>query len=222
MISLQNVSRYFGKERKPAIKELCLDIGEGDFLAVVGESGAGKSALLNVIGMLDQNARGRYGYRGRDVFSAKEEQRRAWRSEIGFFPQGGALIPQKTVYGNIALPLCYRRAGRKEIEKQVESIAKTMGLTPWLNARPRGLSAGQYAKAAIARAMVTGPALLLADAPLDELDREEREKVTALLRQWNREGVTIVLATRSMAIANHCRRIITLSGGEITSDFRTD
>ena len=212
MLKLDDVTRSYrnGKVEARALNGVSLDIPQGQFVAITGPSGCGKSTLLHILGMLDRPTAGRYWFDGAEVTGQPESQLAKHRNEaIGFVFQSFNLIDDLTVAENVEVALIYRGVAAHERKRRVAEQARL---------RPAQLSGGQQQRAAIARALISRPRLLLADEPTGNLDSENGEAVLDLLKQAVADGVTVVMVTHSQAHADQAQRIVRLVDGRIVSD----
>jgi putative ABC transport system ATP-binding protein len=204
-----------------ALQGVSLTIERGDFVAIMGPSGSGKSTLMNILGCLDQATSGRYLLDGVDVRRHDEEDLSIIRNrKIGFVFQSFNLIPRTTTLANVELPLIY--AGVPKSERRARSVAalERVGMGERLDHQPSELSGGQQQRAAVARAIVTNPPLILADEPTGNLDSHSTSEVLDVFSELNRDGRTVVLITHEDDVAARARRVISLRDGEITEDRR--
>jgi putative ABC transport system ATP-binding protein len=202
-----------------ALREIHLTIGRGEFVAIVGQSGSGKSTMMNIIGCLDRPTRGRYILDGIDVTERGNDARAIVRNRlIGFVFQGFNLLPRTTALENVELPLIYRGVPASERRKRALGSLEAVGLADRLHHTPNQLSGGQQQRVAIARALVTEPPLLLADEPTGNLDTRTSLEVLDLLQRLNRTGITIVLVTHEQDIAACARRVIQMRDGNVLRD----
>ncbi|MGV9265392.1 ABC transporter ATP-binding protein [Kitasatospora sp. NPDC003701] len=198
-----------------------LDIDQGDYVAVMGSSGSGKSTLMNILGCLDVPTAGRYLLDGIDVGHLDEQQLSLVRNrKIGFIFQSFNLVPRTTALAQVELPLAY--AGVRSAERRRRALAalSLVGLAERSGHRPNELSGGQQQRVAVARALVTAPAMLLADEPTGNLDSRSTDEVLALIDGLNATGRTVVLITHEDEVALHAKRVIRLVDGAIISDLR--
>ncbi|MEV7416204.1 ABC transporter ATP-binding protein [Streptomyces sp. NPDC089919] len=198
-----------------------LVVEQGDFLAVMGSSGSGKSTLMNILGCLDVPTSGRYLLDGTDVGGLDEHQLSLVRNrKIGFVFQSFNLVPRTTAVAQVELPLAY--AGVKAAVRRRRAVAALtlVGLADRLAHRPNELSGGQQQRVAVARALVTAPAMLLADEPTGNLDSRSTEEVLALVDRLNASGRTVVLITHEDEVARHAKRVLRLVDGRIVEDVR--
>ena len=222
LITLRRVSKDYesGAGVVRALKEIDLEIAQGQFVAIVGTSGSGKSTLMNILGCLDRPTRGHYELAGFDVGSRSSDARAILRNRlIGFIFQGFNLLPRTTALENVELPLVYRGISAGERRKRALEALDAVGLAGRVHHTPNQLSGGQQQRVAIARALVTRPPMLLADEPTGNLDTRTSLEVLALLQRLNRErGITIVLVTHEHDIAAWARRCITFKDGRVIED----
>ena len=206
-----------------ALRQVDLTILRGDFVAIVGQSGSGKSTMMNIIGCLDRPTRGTYRLDGIDVTWRSNDARAIVRNRlIGFVFQGFNLLPRTTALENVELPLVYRGVSAAERRRMALSALAAVGLAERLHHTPNQLSGGQQQRVAIARALVTSPPLLLADEPTGNLDTRTSHEVLSLLQELNSRGITIVLVTHEQDIAACARRVIVMRDGQVLSDTRNE
>ena len=222
MITLEGITKVYraGAVEVPALKGVSLHIPEGEFVAIMGPSGSGKSTLMNVIGCLDQPTEGRYILDGYDV-SALTDDQLAWirNRKIGFVFQSFNLIPRVSAAHNVEMPLIYAGDSVQRRERAMAAL-ESVGLLDRAGHLPNELSGGQQQRVAVARALVTDPAILLADEPTGNLDTESSLEILKLLRDLNQQGRTIVLITHEADIAAFAQRVVRLRDGVIVSDER--
>jgi putative ABC transport system ATP-binding protein len=200
----------------PALRGVSLTVAAGDYLAVVGTSGSGKSTLMHLLGGLDRPTGGTLVIGGRDVATLSPPEMARLRNEtIGFVFQSFHLLARTTALDNVALPLVYRGAGRKERRARAAAMLERVGLAHRLGHRPNQLSGGEQQRVAIARALVTGPSVLLADEPTGNLDSTTGQSVLALLESLNADGVAVVVVTHDRDVAARARRQIVMRDGLI-------
>jgi len=218
MISLEDVHRLYRSDEveTTALRAIDLDIAVGEFVAIMGPSGCGKSTLLNVLGTIDRPTSGKYLFRGRDIGALPEAELARLRSEnLGFVFQSFNLIDELTIAENVELGLVYRRTGRGDRRARVEAAMDRVGISHRARHFPHQLSGGQQQRAAIARAIVGQPKLILADEPTGNLDTENGQQVMDILQTLNAEGATIVMVTHSPSHADLARRRIDMLDGRI-------
>ncbi len=200
----------------PALRDVSLHVAAGDFVAIMGPSGCGKSTLLNVLGLLDTVDSGQYLFDGTDVTRLRERQRDLFRQpRVSFVFQDFNLIDELTVYQNVELPLVYARVPAAERQQRVATVLERLQLGHRQQHRPAQLSGGQQQRAAIARAVVNQPRLLLADEPTGNLDSASGEAVMRLLTDLNEAGMTVVMVTHSESDARYAHRTVRLHDGQV-------
>jgi putative ABC transport system ATP-binding protein len=205
-----------------ALQGVDVVVDNGDFVAIVGASGSGKSTLMNIVGCLDIPTRGRFHLDGVDVRHLEEEQLAIVRNhKIGFVFQSFNLIPRTSALANVELPLAYGKVKRKERRALAVAALDAVGLADRMDHLPSELSGGQQQRVAVARALVTSPALLLADEPTGNLDTSSTHEIMLLFSQLNAEGRTIMLITHEEEVASSAKRVIQLRDGMVMSDERT-
>ena len=221
IISTQGLTRIFLTEevKTTALQEVKLEINEGEFVSLMGPSGCGKSTLLHILGLIDNPSSGSYKFLGEEVADYPESRRTQIRkANIGFVFQSFNLIDELTVFENVELPLIYNGTPHGERTKRVEEVLEKMDMGHRMKHFPLQLSGGQQQRAAVARAIVNSPKLILADEPTGNLDSEHGEDVMNILRRLNEEGATIVMVTHSehdAAFAGFAGRVVQLLDGKI-------
>ena len=218
MIELEDLWRTYrvGDSEVHALREVSLEIGRGDYLAVVGPSGSGKSTLLNILGCLDRPSSGSYRFDDREIGLLSDlERTRLRQHEIGFVFQFFHLLGRLTAQGNVELPMLFAGVSRAERRQRAEDALDAVGLSDRSHHRPDQLSGGQRQRVAIARAMVMKPGLLLADEPTGNLDRASAGEVMDLLDAMNRSGQTVVLVTHDPEVAARAKNRVRMDDGAI-------
>ena len=221
MIELENITKIYrmGKVEVPALRGITLNIEKGEMLAIIGASGSGKSTLMNIIGCLDIPTLGRYTFDGADVSRLNDNKLAEMRNKkFGFVFQEYNLLSRASALANVELPLIY--GGSRHKHKQAIEALERVGLAPRAKHKPTELSGGEQQRVAIARALVTNPAIILADEPTGNLDSAVTAEIISIFRQFNREGITVVIVTHEMDIAEQTQRIIRLYDGKVISDER--
>jgi len=221
MIATQMLTKIFrtAEIETQALNEINFAVAEGEFVAVMGPSGCGKSTLLNVLGLLDKPTSGSYRLLNQEMSGLSERQRSIFRKQsIGFVFQSYNLIDELTIYENIELPLVYQRVPTGERQGRVEAALRRFDLQPRRKHFPQQLSGGQQQRAAVARAVVGDPKLILADEPTGNLDSVRGGEVMDALVDLNQGGTTIVMVTHSAAYAAHAGRTVHLFDGSIVTE----
>jgi putative ABC transport system ATP-binding protein len=218
MITLTAVDRLYRTDEveTSALRGIDLHIGEGEYVAVMGPSGCGKSTLLNILGAIDRPTGGRYFFRNHEITEMSEaELARLRRDNLGFVFQSFNLIDELTIWENIELGVIYRRWPGRTRRERVEAAMDRVGIAHRARHYPHQLSGGQQQRAAIARAIVGQPSLILADEPTGNLDTENGAQVMDILQSLNDEGATIVMVTHSPSHADQAKRRIDMLDGRI-------
>ena len=224
MIKIEKLHKSYpiGKDSLHVLKGLDLHIKEGEFVSIMGSSGSGKSTLLNIVGLLDGHDSGNYYLNGQLIENLDEKKAANLRNKfLGFVFQSFNLITYKNALENVALPLYYQGMGRKEREEVAMKYLEKVGLADWAKHLPSELSGGQKQRVAIARALVTKPKVVLADEPTGALDSTTSNSLMELLKEINREGMTVFVITHEEDIAAETNRIVRLKDGVIISDEKT-
>ena len=225
VIRVQDVHKYYelGDNRVHALRGVSLEIARGEFVAVMGASGSGKSTFMNIMGCLDQPSSGQYFLEGIDVSTLNKKQLAAIRNQkIGFVFQGFNLLSRTTALENAELPAFYARVSQEERLRRAKSALEMVGLGDRMDHFPSQLSGGQQQRVAIARALVNQPSILLADEPTGNLDSRTSVEVMEIFQKLNEErGLTIVLVTHEADIANFCKRSVVFRDGTIRKDEAT-
>ncbi len=221
MIEFKHIYKIYhvGDSEVRAVDDVSFKIEKGEFVAIVGQSGSGKSTCMNIIGALDVPTSGEYLLNGKDVSHYTDNQLAEIRNEtLGFIFQQYNLIAKLNVYENVELPLLYRNMTAEERKKRVLESLEKVGLKGRIHHMPNQLSGGQQQRVSIARALATHPSIILADEPTGALDSKTGREVLVFLKQLNEEGNTIVLITHDLGIAAEAKRIIKIQDGKIISD----
>ena len=218
MIEMQSVSKVFRTDvvQTHALRELTLKVEPGEFVAITGHSGSGKTTFLNVAGLLEELDGGRYTLDGQDVSRMSDNQRSVIRNEkIGFIFQGFNLIPDLNVYHNVEAPLHYRRMAGPERHRRIMAALERVGLSTRMKHIPSQLSGGQQQRVAIARAICGDPRVILADEPTGNLDTTMSEQIMGLLMEINASGTTILMVTHNPELAQRVHRQLHIVDGKI-------
>lgn len=222
LVEFRNIRKRYGTGEAAfdALRGVSFTINEGEFVAIMGASGSGKSTTMNIIGALDRPTSGEYLFSGMHVEKLTRDQRALLRRRyLGFVFQGFNLLARTTALENVELPLLYRGASPAERRKQAREALDRVGLLQWENHTPAELSGGQQQRVAIARAIVTHPKLLLADEPTGSLDSERSVEILELLTALNAEdGITVVLVTHEPDMAAYAKRHMVFKDGQLISD----
>ena len=221
MIQISNLKKVFRTEEveTKALSDVSMQVKQGEFIAIMGPSGCGKSTLLNILGLLDNPTSGSYRLDGKEVGNLKEKNRTQTRKgNIGFVFQSFNLIDEMTVMENVELPLVYLKIKASERKQMVKEALERMNISHRAKHFPNQLSGGQQQRAAIARAVVANPKLILADEPTGNLDSKNGKDVMDLLLDLNRDGATIVMVTHSQHDASFAHRIVNLFDGQIVAE----
>jgi len=219
VIKLENITKIYqlGKIDVPALRGITLSIKQGELLAIIGASGSGKSTLMNIMGFLDKPTLGSYFLEGTDVSQLNDNELAEMRNKkIGFVFQTYNLLPRVSAIANVELPIVYGGGGQKR--KRTMEALERVGLTPRANHKPTELSGGEQQRVAIARALVNNPTVILADEPTGNLDSVATAEIISTFRKLNQDGITVILVTHEMDIAEQTQRIIRLYDGKVISD----
>ena len=221
ILELKNIYKNYDQDNLvvPVLKDVSLQVDEGEYVAVMGPSGSGKTTLMNIIGCLDLPTSGSYILDGRPVSEIKEKELTKVRRNIpGFVFQNFQLMPRESALDNVCLPLIYAGVSKKERKEMGMKALEKVGLADRAAFRPNQLSGGQKQRVAIARAMVNNPKLLLADEPTGALDSKSGKQVLELFDMLNESGVTIVMITHDRKVAERAKRIVHIIDGEISEE----
>ncbi|MDB9741365.1 ABC transporter ATP-binding protein [Akkermansiaceae bacterium] len=222
MIKLENIKKHFqiGNQSVLAIKQLDLEVGAGEYVAIMGTSGSGKSTLLNILGCLDSPTEGSYYIAEDDITLLEDDRLSELRGKrIGFVFQSYNLLPQYTVLENITLPLLYQsNVDNKNGHDKAVELATLVGLGDRMDHRPTELSGGQQQRVAIARSLMNDPLIILADEPTGNLDTNTEREILDIFEKLNNQGKTIIVVTHEDEVGNRAKRVVTMKDGLIISD----
>ena len=221
LIALDDVRKVYemGGDQVRALDGVTLRIETGAYLAIMGPSGSGKSTLMNLVGCLDTPSSGSYTLKGREISKMDDDELARIRNhEIGFIFQTFNLLPRSTALQNVELPLVYSGLTRGERRERAEGAMEAVGLTDRMHHRPNELSGGQRQRVAIARSLVNGPSLLLADEPTGNLDSKTGEEIMTLFERLHAEGNAVILVTHDPELAMHADRMVGLRDGRVITD----
>ena len=221
MIKIENLSKVFRTEEveTKALNDISIEVKKGEFVTIMGASGCGKSTLLNIVGLLDSASGGSYKLLDREINGLNESEKAKVRKEnIGFVFQNFNLIDELSVYDNIELPLIYNNVPSGERKKRVEAISERLGISHRLKHYPQQLSGGQQQRAAVARALVNNPKIILADEPTGNLDSKNGNEVMELLTDLHANGATILMVTHSEYDASFSQKTIYMKDGMILKE----
>ncbi len=216
---MEGINKFYqmGEEQMHILKDVSLDLEQGEYLSVLGPSGSGKSTLMNIVGCLDTPTSGAYILHGSATQDLTEQELAHLRSrEIGFVFQNSQLLSRLTALRNVELPLIYAGVSPRERRRRAREMLDRVGLSDRMDHLPSQLSGGQQQRVAIARALVGNPSILLADEPTGALDQTTGKQVMALFDELNREGRTIVMITHDMNIAACAKRVVHIIDGVLT------
>lgn len=217
ILELHNIYKTYiqGKMEVPVLKDISLSVDEGEYVAIMGPSGSGKTTLMNIIGCLDLPTSGTYALAGENIIGNSESKLSEIRlNSIGFVFQSFHLLPRQSAAENVALPLLYAGVPKKERRARAVRALERVGLGDRVDFKPNQLSGGQCQRVAIARAIVNNPKILLADEPTGALDSQSGAQIMELFQTLNDEGVTVVMITHDMDVANHAKRVLHIRDGQ--------
>ncbi|SEG69425.1 putative ABC transport system ATP-binding protein [Thermomonospora echinospora] len=223
VLDVRDITKVYGEGETAvhALRGVSLQVRRGDYVAIMGTSGSGKSTLMNILGCLDVPTSGRYLLDGTDVGALSEARLSVLRNRrLGFVFQSFNLIPRMSALANVELPMAYGGVPAGERRRRALAALELVGLGDRVRHEPNELSGGQQQRVAVARALVTAPALLLADEPTGNLDTRSTRDVLDILGRLNARGRTIVLITHEDEVAAHARRVVRLVDGRIVEDRR--
>ncbi len=218
VVQMRNICKSYplGKDMVPVLKNVSLDVAEGDYLAIMGPSGSGKTTLMNIIGCLDTATSGEYTLGGEDVSKASEKRLADIRNrKLGFVFQSFFLLPKLDALDNVALPLLYAGVSKSARRRRAAKALEMVGLADRMSHRPNQLSGGQCQRVAIARAMIAKPKLLLADEPTGALDSRSSEEIMQLFQELNDMGTTIMVITHDPDVAACAKTLRRIRDGEL-------
>ena len=218
VISMKSLSKRFDDEAGvlDALKNINIEIVSGDFVAIMGPSGSGKSTLMNIIGLLDKATSGVFELDGVDIASLGQKQLAKLRlDKIGFVFQSFNLLPRLSVAQNVELPMVYAKKSAAERSKKVAEVLRKVGLSDKANNKSNRMSGGQVQRVAIARALTNSPSLILADEPTGNLDTKNGIEIMNLLRDLNKQGVTVIVVTHNPEVGDYANKILSVRDGEI-------
>ena len=221
LLSVSGVYRSFtaGDQELTVLRDINLSINRGEMVAIVGTSGSGKSTLMNILGCLDKPSKGRYFFNGQDTSMMDADQLAQLRREhFGFIFQRYHLLGDLDAVGNVEMPAIYAGKDKKERRERAESLLSRLGLADRLDHKPSQLSGGQQQRVSVARALMNGGDVILADEPTGALDSQSGKEMMKLLQELHHDGHTIILVTHDMDVANFADRIIELKDGVVISD----
>lgn len=218
LLNIQNIYKNYGKEPMivPVLKDVSLEVVQGDYIAIMGPSGSGKTTLMNIIGCLDRASLGTYLFEDEDISEMNDDALSDLRlNKIGFVFQNFNLLSSETAQENVALPLIYAGIDKEKRNQRAIDVLNKVGLQDRISFKPSQLSGGQKQRVAIARAIINNPKILLADEPTGALDQASGKQVMELFKSLNDEGVTIIMITHDTNVASHAKKIFHIIDGEI-------
>jgi putative ABC transport system ATP-binding protein len=221
VIEIRNIIRDFklGQEIVHVLKGIDLDIKRGEYVAIMGPSGSGKSTLMNLLGCLDTPTSGSYNLNGNDVSQMTDDELADIRNtEIGFVFQTFNLLPRTTALENVALPMIYAGASKKQRQVRATEVLTDVGLSDRMDHKPNQLSGGQRQRVAVGRALINKPSIILADEPTGNLDSKTGMEIMGLFDDIHKAGNTVIMVTHEEEVAAHAKRVIRLLDGMISSD----
>lgn len=218
LLNLKNVYKNYGKEPMivPVLKDVSLEVTQGDYIAIMGPSGSGKTTLMNIIGCLDHTSEGTYLFENEDISKMNDDALSDLRlNKIGFVFQNFNLLSSESAQENVALPLIYAGVDKEKRNQRAIDALNKVDLGDRITFKPSQLSGGQKQRVAIARAIINNPKILLADEPTGALDQASGKQVMELFKSLNDEGVTIIMITHDANVASHAKKILHIIDGEI-------
>lgn len=221
MLRVEKLNKYYinGDMRLHALKDISFEIKKGEYVAIMGSSGSGKSTMMNILGCLDREFQGEYILDGIEISKIEEKDISKIRNlKIGFVFQSFNLLPKLSALQNVELPLVYAGVPKSEREKRATEMLEKVGLGARIHHKPNELSGGQKQRVAIARALVNNPAIILADEPTGNLDSVSEKEIMELFTELNSQGKTIIIVSHEPEVAQYVRRILLFKDGEIIRD----
>lgn len=221
MLKVEMLNKYYvnGEMKLHALKNINFEIGKGEYVAIMGSSGSGKSTMMNILGCLDREFEGEYTLDDIKISQIDEKDISKIRNlKIGFVFQAFNLLPKLTALQNVELPLVYAGVHKNEREKRAKEMLEKVGLGERIHHKPNELSGGQKQRVAIARALVNNPAIILADEPTGNLDSVSEKEIMELFTKLNSQGKTIIIVSHEPEVAQYVRRILLFKDGEIIRD----
>jgi putative ABC transport system ATP-binding protein len=221
LIEIRKIFKTYqmGDQEVHALRGVDLEIHAGEFVALMGASGSGKSTMMNIVGCLDRPTAGQYLLNGRDVATLRDDEQAVMRNRtIGFVFQAFNLLRRTSAQTNVELPMIYSGVKKSERAERARAALEMVGLGSRLDHTPSQLSGGQQQRVAVARALVTNPSLILADEPTGNLDSQVSAEVMALFQRVNEQGMTVVLVTHEADIAAYAGRVVRMRDGQVVSD----
>lgn len=221
MLKVEILNKYYinGEMKLHALKNINFEIGKGEYVAIMGSSGSGKSTMMNILGCLDREFEGEYTLDDIKISQIDEKDISKIRNlKIGFVFQAFNLLPKLTALQNVELPLVYAGVHKNEREKRAKEMLEKVGLGERIHHKPNELSGGQKQRVAIARALVNNPAIILADEPTGNLDSVSEKEIMELFTELNSQGKTIIIVSHEPEVAQYVRRILLFKDGEIIRD----
>lgn len=218
LLNIQNIYKNYGKEPMivPVLKDVSLEVVQGDYIAIMGPSGSGKTTLMNIIGCLDRTSEGTYLFENEDISKMNDDALSDLRlNKIGFVFQNFNLLSSESAQENVALPLIYVGVDKEKRNQRAIDALNKVDLGDRITFKPSQLSGGQKQRVAIARAIINNPKILLADEPTGALDQASGKQVMELFKSLNDEGVTIIMITHDANVASHAKKILHIIDGEI-------
>lgn len=221
VIHIENIKKIYkiGEQEIQALRGVSLEIGEGEYVAIMGPSGSGKSTMMNVLGCLDQPTSGEYYLDGKPMSGTTDKDQALIRNrKIGFVFQSFNLLPRTTALENVELPMLYAGVPQRDRRTRAIQALEAVGLADRMHNKPNELSGGQQQRVSIARSLVNDPVILLADEPTGALDTQTSEEIMRIFQQLNDQGRTVIIVTHESDIAEHTKRIVRFRDGQIYED----